>query len=83
MRGRFEFTFHTISEESAQTGDVDPTLALLGSQGWEIRALTCLRSGTITVALQRPFDEEVPLADASSLSAALAEPLAAPQLNVP
>ena len=78
MRERFVFSFHTIDAASASLGDVDPTLALLGSQGWEIRGLTCMRDGTLTVALQRPYDEEAPLADAPSLSAALAEPLAAP-----
>lgn len=81
MRGRFEFTFHTIDEADARTGSVDPSLALLGSQGWEIRAVTALGDGTVTVALQRPYDEEPPLPDAPALSAALAEPLIAPSLE--
>ena len=78
MRERFVFSFHTIDAGSAALGDVDPTLALLGSQGWEIRGVTCMKDGTLTVALQRPYDEEAPLADAPALSAALAEPLTAP-----
>jgi len=78
VRGRFEFGFHTISADLAARGEVDPTLALMGSQGWEIRAATCLGDGTLTVALQRPLDEEIPLPDAPSLSSALAAPLAMP-----
>jgi hypothetical protein len=78
MRGRFEFTFHTIAEAEALTGDVDPTLALLGSQGWEIRGVATLTSGALSVALQRRLDEEISLPDAPALSARLAEPLAAP-----
>ena len=79
MRGRFEFTFHIIGKDDALTGDVDPSLALLGSQGWEIRATTTLGNGTISVALQRPYDEEHALPDAPALSARLAEPLVAPK----
>jgi hypothetical protein len=78
VRGRFEFTFHTIAEADAQGGDVDPSLALLGSQGWEIRGVTTLRNGALSVALQRPYDEELSLPDAPALSARLAEPLVAP-----
>ncbi len=78
MRGRFEFAFHTIRERDAASGDVDPTLALLGSQGWEIRSAACLRDGSLSVALQRPLGEEPPLPDEGSLSAALAEPISAP-----
>jgi hypothetical protein len=78
MRGRYEFTFHTIAEADAVTGDVDPSLALLGSQGWEIRAVTTLGNGALSVALQRRLDEEMSLPDAPALSARLAEPLAAP-----
>jgi hypothetical protein len=78
MRGRSEFTFHTIAEADAVTGDVDPSLALLGSQGWEIRAVTTLGNGALSVALQRRLDEEMSLPDAPALSARLAEPLAAP-----
>jgi len=78
MRSRFEFTFHTIAEADALGGDVDPSLALLGSQGWEIRGVAALSNGALSVALQRPHDEETSLADAPSLSARLAEPLVAP-----
>ena len=78
MRGRFEFTFHTIAKADALGGDVDANLALLGSQGWEIRGITALSDGSLSVALQRPYDEEFPLPDAPALSAALAEPLVVP-----
>ena len=78
MRGRYEFAFHPLDAETASRGEVDPILALLGSQGWEVRGLTTLRDGTSLVALQRPLDEEPPLPDASTLSAKLAEPLVAP-----
>ena len=78
MRGRFEFTFHTITEADALTGDVDPSLALLGSQGWEIRGIAPLSNGSLSVALQRPHDEELPLPDAPALAARLAEPLTVP-----
>jgi len=78
VRGRFEFTFHTIAEADAAGGDVDPTLALLGSQGWEIRGLAALSNGALSVALQRPYDEACSLPDAPALSARLAEPLVAP-----
>ena len=78
MRGRFEFTFHTIAEADALTGDVDPSLALLGSQGWEIRGIATLSNGALSVALQRPHDEALPLADAPALAARLAEPLTVP-----
>jgi hypothetical protein len=78
MRGRFEFTFHTIAPADALGGDVDPSLALLGSQGWEIRGMATLSNGSLSVALQRPYDEECPLPDAPALSARLAEPLVAP-----
>jgi hypothetical protein len=78
MRGRFEFTFHTIARADALGGDVDPSLALLGSQGWEIRGMATLSNGALSVALQRPYDEECSLPDAPALSARLAEPLVAP-----
>jgi hypothetical protein len=78
MRGRFEFTFHTIAKADALGGDVDPSLALLGSQGWEIRGIALLSNGSLSVALQRPYDEECSLPDAPALSARLAEPLVAP-----
>jgi hypothetical protein len=78
MRGHFEFMFHTIAEADALGGDVDPTLALLGSQGWEIRGIATLKNGALSVALQRSHDEQMSLPDAPALSARLAEPLAAP-----
>jgi hypothetical protein len=78
MRGRFEFSFHTVAAGDAALGDVDATLALLGAQGWEIRALTTLANGSVLVGLQRPLDEEPPLPDATTLSATLAEPLTVP-----
>jgi hypothetical protein len=78
MRGRFEFTFHTITKGDALGGDVDPSLALLGSQGWEIRGVATLSNGSLSVALQRPYDEETALPDAPALSARLAAPLHAP-----
>lgn len=78
MRGRFEFTFHPVAAEAAAIGEVDPTLALLGAQGWELRAITTRPDGSLLLALQRPLDEELPLPDASTLSATLEEPLTAP-----
>ena len=81
MRGHFEFTFHTIARADALGGDVDPTLALLGSQGWEIRGIAALADGALSVALQRPYDEATSLPDAPALSARLAEPLLAPTLE--
>jgi len=78
MRLRFEFRFHTINQADAGTGEVDPSLALLGSLGWEIRGVTTLGDGVVSVVLQRPCDEDMPLPDAPALSAALAEPLSAP-----
>jgi hypothetical protein len=78
MRARFEFTFHVIAPADALGGDVDASLALLGSQGWEIRGIARLSNGSLSVALQRPYDEECPLPDAPALSARLAERLAVP-----
>jgi len=78
MRGRFDFTFHTITPNAAALAEGDPTLAFLGAQGWEIRGITTLHDGSVLVALQRPLDETHPLPDAPSLSAALIEPLTAP-----
>lgn len=78
MRGRFDFTFHTIKPDAAALAEGDATLAFLGAQGWEMRGITTLRDGSVLVALQRPLDEDHPLPDAPSLSAALVEPLAAP-----
>jgi hypothetical protein len=78
MRRRYEFTFHTMASADALGGDVDPSLALLGSQGWEIRGMAALGDGSLSVALQRPYDDETALPDAPALSARLAEPLLAP-----
>jgi hypothetical protein len=78
MRRRFDFTFHTITPDAAALAEGDPTLAFLGAQGWELRGVTTLRDGSVLVALQRPLDEDRPLPDAPSLTAALIEPLAAP-----
>lgn len=80
MRARFEFQLYPIAGGEAAAGSVDATLALLGAQGWEIRALTTLADGSLLAALQRPLDEEPPLPDATTLSATLAEPLTAPEL---
>jgi hypothetical protein len=81
MRGAFDFTFHTVKPEMAALAEGDPTLALLGSQGWEIRGITMLRDGSVLIALQRLLDETSPLPDAPTLSAALVEPLAAPSAD--
>lgn len=79
MRGQFEFRFHTVSAEDAALGTVDATLAMLGTQGWEIRGVATLRDGTVSVALQRRIDEEASaLPEPPALSAALAEPLPPP-----
>ncbi|MDQ2907760.1 MAG: hypothetical protein M3R44_00235 [Candidatus Eremiobacteraeota bacterium] len=75
MRPRFEFVLHLLDEGSEPS--VDPTLALMGAQGWEIRGLT-LAGSRIVVALQRPLDEDAPLPDAPTLAASLEEPLPAP-----
>ncbi|MDB5069858.1 MAG: hypothetical protein JWM87_969 [Candidatus Eremiobacteraeota bacterium] len=81
MRGTFEFTFHTVKPDAAALAEGDPTLSFLGAQGWEMRGVTTLPDGSVLVALQRPLDEERPLPDAPSLSAALIEPLAAPSIE--
>jgi hypothetical protein len=83
MRGAFEFTFHTVTANMAALAEGDPTLSLLGAQGWEIRGLTTLRDGSVLVALQRSLGEEPVLPDAPALSAALAEPLTPPPLDAP
>jgi hypothetical protein len=80
MRGLFEFTFHIVKPDAAALAEGDPTLSFLGAQGWEMRGVTTLLDGSVLVALQRPLDEERPLPDAPSLSAALVEPLAAPSI---
>ncbi len=77
MRARFEFTLYPIAAADVAAG-IDPTLALMGAQGWEIRGVSHDASGGLTVALQRPLDEELPLPDAPTLAATLEEPLTAP-----
>jgi hypothetical protein len=80
MRARFEFNLYPIGPRDV-AGGVDPTLALMGSQGWEIRGLAPTPDGGMVVALQRPLDEELPLPDAPTLAATLEEPLTAPALE--
>jgi hypothetical protein len=77
MRKPFEFSLYIIAARDL-AGGIDPTLALMGSQGWEIRGLTATAAGDVTVALQRPLDEELPLPDGATLAATLEEPLTAP-----
>jgi hypothetical protein len=76
MRGRFEFLLHRTNP--GQSPAIDATLALLGSQGWEIRGLASRDDGSVIVALQRPLDEESPLAASSAIAATLEAPLLAP-----
>jgi|HubBroStandDraft_1064217.scaffolds.fasta_scaffold1112765_1 hypothetical protein len=78
MAAQYDFSMHVLAQAAAQLGDVDPTLAMMGTQGWEIRGLTALADGSVLVALQRAHGTEAPLPDAPELSAALAEPLSAP-----
>ncbi|GAC1567357.1 MAG: hypothetical protein NVS2B3_05070 [Vulcanimicrobiaceae bacterium] len=73
MRARYEFSFHTVSHDDAH-GHGDATLALMGSFGWELRGIAQGRDGAFVVALQRPLDEELPLADASTRNGAPREP---------
>jgi hypothetical protein len=76
MRGRFEFHFHhTVVAEGHH---VDAKLALLGSQGWELRGVAPAASGGFVVALQRPLDEEIPLPEPAAIALTLEEPLAPP-----
>jgi hypothetical protein len=77
MRPRFEFNLYSIDAAQVERG-VDTTLALMGSQGWEIRAMCEGPRGGVMLALQRPLDEEPPLPDARVLSETLAAPLTAP-----
>jgi len=78
MAAQYDFSMHVLARAAAQLGDVDPTLAMMGAQGWEIRGLTALPDGSVLVALQRARGADAPLPDAPALSAALAEPLTAP-----
>ncbi len=77
MRASYDFTFHTLKPNLAALAEGDPTLALLGAQGWEMRGITTLPDGSVLVALQRRLDDESALPDAPAISAALAEPLTA------
>jgi hypothetical protein len=77
MRTRFEFNLYPVAPQDVAAG-VDPTLALMGAQGWEIRGIAHTPEGGLTFALQRPLDEELPLPDAPTLAATLEQPLAAP-----
>lgn len=76
MRAQFEFLLHTIAPSQAPA--VEPNLAMLGSQGWELRGICALHDGSIVVALQRPLDEEAPLPGHAALAATLEAPLVAP-----
>lgn len=80
MRTRFEFSLYPIGPRDV-AGGVDPTLALMGSQGWEIRGIAHAPDGGLVVALQRPLDEELPLPDGPTLAATLEEPLTPPVLE--
>ena len=77
MRVRFEFNLYRIAPTDLG-GGVDPTLALMGSQGWEMRGIAPDPDGGLLVALQRPLDEAAPLPDAPTLAATLEAPLTAP-----
>jgi hypothetical protein len=85
MRKRFEFSLYPVGSADI-SGGVDPTLALMGAQGWEIRGIAHAPDGGLTFALQRPLDGDLPLPDAPTLAATLEEPLAAPdreELDLP
>jgi hypothetical protein len=85
MRMRFEFSLYPVGPNDV-SGGVDPTLALMGAQGWEIRGIAHAPDGGLTLALQRPLGEDLPLPDAPTLAASLEEPLAAPdreELDLP
>jgi hypothetical protein len=77
MRQRFEFNLFPIGPLDV-AGGVDPTLALMGAQGWEIRGIAHSPDGGLTIAMQRPLDDEYPLPDAPTLAATLEEPLMLP-----
>ncbi len=80
MRGRFEFMLHAISATDVG-GGIEPSLALLGALGWELRGITGAPDGGLVIALQRPLDEDLPLPDAPTLAATLDEPLSVPSLS--
>jgi hypothetical protein len=77
MRKRFEFSLYPVAPHEV-AGGIDPTLALMGAQGWEIRGIAHGPDGGLTFALQRLLDDDSPLPDAPTLAASLEEPLAAP-----
>ncbi len=77
MRTRFEFSLYGIAPAEVVRG-VDTTLALMGAQGWELRGIAYAPDGGLTIALQRPLDEDIPLPDAPTLAATLQEPLSVP-----
>lgn len=74
MRAQFEFRLHTIAGDDAALGTVDPTLELLGMQGWELRGITTLGNGTVIVALQRPVEETTVPLGGDALEAVLSDP---------
>ena len=80
MRQRFEFTLHSIVSADFADG-IDPSLALLGSLGWELRGIASDSRGGFVLALQRPLDEDLPLPDSATLAATLDEPLTVPSLT--
>lgn len=80
MRVCFEFWFHHAAVFGSE-GHPDPSLAMLGALGWEIRGITASPDGGYLVALQRPLGEEHPLPGADTLAASLEEPLAAPTVT--
>ena len=77
MRMRFEFNLYAVPAAEV-AGGIDATLALMGAQGWEIRGVAHAPDGGLTVALQRPLDEDLPLPDAPTLAATLESPLTVP-----
>jgi hypothetical protein len=77
MRTRFEFNLYAVPPRDV-AGGIDPTLALMGAQGWEIRGLAHAPDGGLTFALQRPLGEDIPLPDGPTLAATLEEPLTVP-----
>ncbi len=79
MRPRFEFSLHTIASGDVRSG-VDPTLSLMGSEGWEIRGIAAIAGGGLEVALQRSIDEVSSLPDELTLAASLEEPLSTREL---
>jgi hypothetical protein len=80
MRSRFEFSLYRVAPDDV-AGGIDPSLALLGALGWELRGITSDPGGGLVIALQRPLGEELPLPDTPTLAAALDEPLSMPSLS--